>query len=646
MTYKPRTETRSKAFTLVELIVVVVVLGILASIAIVGYKTVVDKSLEAKQKMRMTQILKEAKILYTQRVYTDTAYPWDQAVADAVDDLPTYSLNAWSEGVSATGGGSNLNAATNGWTVQTDTGSGVYSVAPNDIVTSTSGAGIVYVASAISATQGVFGMISATTAPVVWTAACSGSSCDASSATSGPPAGGAYAPGTTAPSISVSYAASAFSLAGSSQVLSATTTGSPTSFSYTGTLPAGVSFSTSTGAFTGPSSFSAPVTQFAVGLTHTCAVMSGAAKCWGDNTYGQLGDGTTTQRTSPTQVSTLSSGVVQIAAGNNFTCARTSTGAAYCWGQGTTGQLGNATWVNSSVPTMVIGYASGVSSIAAGGNTACAILSSGALWCWGNGGAGAVGDGAGLHRNTPSQVTGLTSGVASVDIGGWDNTNYSHACAVLTSGSLRCWGKNGSSQVGDGTTTDRMSPVQVSGLTSGVTAVALTAYSSCALASGGVKCWGWGGNGQMGDGLVQSYSVPTTVISSGVTALGNGQNHFCAVVSGATWCWGQSSGSMGDSGPTNTALSRLQVVGLTASADAVVSVNGGLWHTCVLRSSGALQCWGVNTDGRLGDATTTSKYVPTGVSTMSGNPGFPASITVTATNSGGSSNASVTLSTS
>ena len=180
-----------------ELIVVVVVLGILASIAIVGYKTVVDKSLEAKQKMRMTQILKEAKILYTQRIYTDALYPWSQAVADAVDDLPTYSLNAWTEGTSATGGGSNLNAATNGWTVQTDTGSGVYSVAPNDIVTSTSGAGIVYIASALSSTQGVFGMISATTAPVVWTASCSGSSCDASSATAGPPAGGAYAPGTT-----------------------------------------------------------------------------------------------------------------------------------------------------------------------------------------------------------------------------------------------------------------------------------------------------------------------------------------------------------------------------------------------------------------------------------------------------------------
>ena len=192
-----RRALRSKAFTLVELIVVVVVLGILASIAIVGYKTVVDKSLEAKQKMRMTQILKEAKILYTQRVYTDTAYPWNQAVADAVDDLPTYSLNAWSEGVSAYNG-SNLNTATNGWTVQTDTGSGVYSVAPNDIVVSTSGAGIVYVASALSSTQGVFGMISATTAPVVWTASCSTSTCDASSATSGPPAGGAYAAGTTA----------------------------------------------------------------------------------------------------------------------------------------------------------------------------------------------------------------------------------------------------------------------------------------------------------------------------------------------------------------------------------------------------------------------------------------------------------------
>lgn len=153
---------RRKAFTLVELIVVVVVLGLLASIAIVGYKTVVDKSLESKQMLRMAQVLKEAKALYTQKTYSDPSYSWNQAVADAVADLPTYSLNAVSPGTFAFGG-SNINTSSNNWTAQQDTGVAVYSAAPNDIVVSNS-AGIVYVASAISSTRGVFGMVSQTSA--------------------------------------------------------------------------------------------------------------------------------------------------------------------------------------------------------------------------------------------------------------------------------------------------------------------------------------------------------------------------------------------------------------------------------------------------------------------------------------------------
>lgn len=192
-----RTTRKSRpAFTLVELIVVVVVLGLLASIAVVGYKTVVDKSLESKQMLRTSQILKEAKALYLQRSTVTPPYNWDQAVADAIDDLPTYSPSAASYGHLAYGG-SNLNAATNGWSAQSDTGPGVFSATANDIVVRTS-AGVVYVASALSSTRGVFGMISETTAPRVWAASCAGSSCDAESAMSGPPPGGAYSAGTTA----------------------------------------------------------------------------------------------------------------------------------------------------------------------------------------------------------------------------------------------------------------------------------------------------------------------------------------------------------------------------------------------------------------------------------------------------------------
>ena len=200
--HKNRLDKDSRAFTLIELIIVIVVLGILSTIAIVGYQTVINKSTEAKQTSRMTQVLKEAKVLYVQNIYSDPSYTWAQAIASAVGDLPTYTVNAssnWSEGIQATGG-TNLNTNTNGWTASTDatTSDAIYSAGPNDIVMKEL-AGVMYLASATStsSTKGVFGMVSQTIAPFVWVAGCSGSTCDAATASSGPPAGGSYASGTT-----------------------------------------------------------------------------------------------------------------------------------------------------------------------------------------------------------------------------------------------------------------------------------------------------------------------------------------------------------------------------------------------------------------------------------------------------------------
>lgn len=194
--YSLRTSRRT--FTLIELIIVIVVLGILSTIAIVGYRAVVDKSTEAKQVSRMTQVLKEAKVLYVQNIYSDPSYTWTQAVATAIDDLPTYTTNALSYGAQAQGA-SNENTATNGWTAQIDVLStdAIYSASPNDIVMYTTPSGTVYVASAISSSKGVFGMVSQTMAPFVWVAGCSGNTCDAVSASAGPPAGGSYSAGTT-----------------------------------------------------------------------------------------------------------------------------------------------------------------------------------------------------------------------------------------------------------------------------------------------------------------------------------------------------------------------------------------------------------------------------------------------------------------
>lgn len=632
MTYKPSPQTRSKAFTLVELIVVVVVLGILASIAIVGYKTVVDKSLEAKQKTRMTQILKEAKVLYTQKTYTDASYTWNQAVADATDDLPTYSLNAWAEGASAAGG-SNLNASTNGWTVQTDTGGAVYSSAPNDIVVSTSGAGIVYVASALSSTQGVFGMISATSAPVVWAAACSTSSCDAASATSGPPAGGAYAPGTTvSPGPSISYTVTGFTNGVSSQVRAATSSGA-TSFSYTGTLPAGVTFNTATGDFTGPSSWSSTESYMtSASRTGICVLTNfGAVKCWGNNGNGVTGNGASTGNVL-TPYTAIAGGATQLAANDNHACALLSGNIVKCWGWNGYGQLGDGTTTTRTTPTAVTGLPADIAQLAAGNDHTCARTTTGAAWCWGGNAQGQLGDGTTTNRSQPTQVTGLTTGVTDITAGQWGS-------CVVQSGAAKCWGYGAGSANGNGSFSNLLTPTQVSGLTSGITAVS-RGSNSCAIQSGGVKCWG--DNGGVGDGTTSYRTTPVQVtgLTSGVTAISVSFD-MCAVHSGAVKCWGYNNANqMGDStGVFKT--SPFQIPGLTSG---FVSVSAAPNDTSTaIDSLGRLWIWTLGGYGQRGDGTTAAASSPYMFAAPTITPSFPATVAVTATGASGSTTINVTL---
>lgn len=135
--------------------------------------------------------------------------------------------------------------------------------------------------------------------------------------------------------------------------------------------------------------------------------------------------------------------------------------------------------------------------ITTGGRHTCALTTSDGVKCWGDNSSGQLGDGTTTQRLTPVKVSGLTSSISAIAAGAW------HTCALTTSGGAKCWGGNGEGQVGDGTTTDRSMPVDVSGLTSGVRAIASGLSHTCAVtASGGVKCWGWNRYSQLGDGTV------------------------------------------------------------------------------------------------------------------------------------------------
>lgn len=294
------------------------------------------------------------------------------------------------------------------------------------------------------------------------------------------------------------------------------------------------------------SGLSSGVTIVSAGSAHSCAVTSaGAAKCWGLNTQGALGNHTSgAYSTVPIDVSGLSSGVSDIAAGNGFTCA-VQAGAAKCWGSNAYGQLGNGTKDDSEIPVTVSGLSSGVVDVTTGGEHACAVTAAGAAKCWGANFDGMLGDGTENESLVPIGVSGLSSGVVAISAGAV------HTCVVTSTGAAKCWGANFHSQLGNGTTDQSLVPVGVTGLSSGVAEIGAGDLHTCARTSAGaVKCWGWGHYGQVGNASTQDSMVPVAVngLGSGIAAMSVGAIHSCAITTGGVGkCWGDNGvGSLGN----------------------------------------------------------------------------------------------------
>ena len=284
------------------------------------------------------------------------------------------------------------------------------------------------------------------------------------------------------------------------------------------------------------------------GGAHTCALtIDGAAYCWGNNAYGQLGDGSTTNRNVPVQVA---GGLTfaGIDAGASHTCALTSAGRAYCWGRNDRGQLGSGTTNGSSVPVAVTGSLT-FQLVAAGGFSighTCALANQRA-YCWGDNERGQLGNGTSDTSAHPLPVPvsgGLVFESLTAGLG-------RHSCALTGAGAAYCWGENTYGALGNRTRRDSAVPVKVAGKRKFGQLVAggFIGHTCAATAAGAAYCWGENEKGQVGDGTTRDRTIPKAV-AGGLTflSLDAGFRHTCGRANtGTVYCWGSSgAGQLGN----------------------------------------------------------------------------------------------------
>lgn len=353
--------------------------------------------------------------------------------------------------------------------------------------------------------------------------------------------------------------------------------------------------------------------RIAAGARHSCAIIGSTSSlwCWGDNSSGQLGDGTTSPRPGPVRVvgPSVLAGFTAVSVGADHSCALLG-GAARCWGENGQGQLGNGSTTDSSTPVAPAGGHTFLS-ISAGDGYTCGTTSSQVL-CWGLNNNGQLGNGtfAPQLAPTPAFVPGTPVLVSAGRL---------HTCATVQGGSAWCWGNNTWGQLGiANTSSPRPTPQQVNAFN--VDAITAGELHTCAIAAGGTKCWGNNDFGQLGNGMPGFQPHPTNIASGNTLeqAISAGSRHACGRQGLRIRCWGSDNDGQLGNGAGGSSSIPVEVTAYTGSE--IPAVTAGAHHTCTQLQLGQVDCFGDNSAGQIGNGTTTDAPSPVRVI---GFPGVP-----------------------
>ena len=362
-----------------------------------------------------------------------------------------------------------------------------------------------------------------------------------------------------------------------------------------------------------------PTGRIAAGDKHTCAIaVNNIIWCWGDNQFSQLGSSALPDLPSliPVQTTSLPGSRIahRVAAGANHTCVLATDGTVWCWGQNGNGNLGDGSFLNQGDPVQVV-LDGTATMIAAGGSTTCAALSDNSLKCWGKGSSGQIGNGAALLSNGTPVSTSLVPDsftVAHIEIG------TTHSCAISVAGAAWCWGQSTFGRLGTTASSNAVTPTATASLGSTASEVAAGGAHTCALLSNGtISCFGSNNMGQLGQALATTSSSTPTLVTLAATAthVTAGSQFTCALLSTAVvHCFGDNASGQLGSGSSGAARETPgAVTGLTGT---VVDVVAGASHACAVMSTGQVRCWGKNDLGQLGIGTQTDSTIGTAIATL------------------------------